>query len=295
MPIASGRPDSRMSIEPCSFDAASTSQARLKDAYFGGLMEPFVRDNKAWEKLFCARSQFFSCPLDAENLERRHLGRRHWGIGIDGRIWNLCKNVQCKGSVNAHVMWKYHIPNRKWNNQVLRTSTLIWYNPDRGGEQEHLLGKLDGSPPQHQDSSWHDGEAGNDFWSISGNFIYRHHVEPRVKLYVPREESFLTPLKFFDVTRTTDTSSDVTRFTFWNEEPLDGYTGGDWQEYKRLPGQTLCGQRFGTVGPMHRNAKKRKKWAIEKPKLDNARRLRGIYFTDPDDEEFNQAYHEKCS
>ena len=39
MPTASGKPDSRMSIEPSSFDAASTSQARLKDAYLGGLME----------------------------------------------------------------------------------------------------------------------------------------------------------------------------------------------------------------------------------------------------------------
>ena len=39
MPIASGRPDSRMSVEPSSFDAASTSQVRLKDAYLGGLME----------------------------------------------------------------------------------------------------------------------------------------------------------------------------------------------------------------------------------------------------------------
>ena len=32
--------------------------------------------------------------------------------------------------------------------------------------------------------------------------------------------------------------------------------------------------------------KEKQKSAIEKPKLDNARRLRGIYFSDPDDEEF---------
>ena len=44
MPIASGKPDSRMSIEPSSFDAASTSQARLKDTYLGGLMEEQRRD-----------------------------------------------------------------------------------------------------------------------------------------------------------------------------------------------------------------------------------------------------------
>ena len=37
------------------------------------------------------------------------------------------------------------------------------------------------------------------------------------------------------------------------------------------------------------DASKRKemqKWAIEKPKLDNARKLRGIYFKDRADEEF---------
>ena len=32
--------------------------------------------------------------------------------------------------------------------------------------------------------------------------------------------------------------------------------------------------------------KEKQKWAVEKPKLDNARRLRGIYFIDPEDEEF---------
>ena len=39
MPIASGKPDSRMSVDPSSFDAVPTSQVRLKDAYLGGLME----------------------------------------------------------------------------------------------------------------------------------------------------------------------------------------------------------------------------------------------------------------
>ena len=31
-------------------------------------------------------------------------------------------------------------------------------------------------------------------------------MEPRVKLYVPTEESFPIPLKYIDVTRTTDTN-----------------------------------------------------------------------------------------
>ena len=35
-------------------------------------------------------------------------------------------------------------------------------------------------------------------------------------------------------------------------------------------------------------SKAKQKWAIEKPKLDNARQLRGIYFIDPKDEELKR-------
>ena len=39
MPIASVKPDGKMSFEPSSFDAASTSQVRRKGAYLGRLTE----------------------------------------------------------------------------------------------------------------------------------------------------------------------------------------------------------------------------------------------------------------
>ena len=54
-----------------------------------------------------------------------------------------------------------------------------------------------------------DAEARKDFWSIQGDFIYRHHIEPRVQLYVPREESFPIPLKYIDVIRSTHTDLDA--------------------------------------------------------------------------------------
>ena len=72
---------------------------------------------------------------------------------------------------------------------------------------------------------------------MSGNLIYRHHVEPRVKLYVPREETFPIPLRYIDVSRATCTTLDLvlerrmddcwmnaewtgfTRFTILNEKP----------------------------------------------------------------------------
>ena len=100
----------------------------------------------------------------------------------------------------------------------------------------------------------------NDFWFVSGDSIYRHHVEHRVKLYVPTEESFPIPLKYIDFTRTTDTTLHVlsekhiddywnvdeerelsdawtgfTRFILSNERPLDGYT---WYRQKLTRKQT---------------------------------------------------------
>ena len=66
-----------------------------------------------------------------------------------------------------------------------------------------------GSLPPHHDSFPDAGEAIHDIWSMSGNFIFRRHVEPRVKLYSPREELLPIPLKDIDVSRTTRTNLDV--------------------------------------------------------------------------------------
>ena len=194
-------------------------------------------------------------------------------------------------------------------------------SPDRGEEQGHLPRESDGSSstPFH-DSSLYDGEARNDFWSISGNFICRHHVEPRVKLYVPRGESFLIPLKWIDVTRTASTSLNVnagesiddywnvdedrdlsdtrtsfTRFTILDEIPTDGYS---WSGKRLTRKQTTSGP--DTLWPeiwedmsAASKRKEKQKWAIENPKLDHARRLRAIYFIDPADAEFKETILEK--
>ena len=72
-----------------------------------------------------------------------------------------------------------------------RTSTLVRHRPIQGESNTDFLGESEGSFPQPQDSFLDAGEAINDFWSMSGNFKNRHHVEPRVKLYSPREESSL--------------------------------------------------------------------------------------------------------
>ena len=93
--------------------------------------------------------------------------------------------------------------------QDLRTSTLIRQRPIQGESHLDFLGESEGSLPQPHNSLPDAGEATNDFWFMSGNFIHRHHVEPRVKLYSPKEESFPIPLKYIDVSRTTHTNLDV--------------------------------------------------------------------------------------
>ena len=109
--------------------------------------------------------------------------------------------------------------------QELRTSTLARHRPIQGESNIDFLGKSEGSLPPPQDPYPDACEARNDFWSMSGNFIYRHHVEPRVKLYWPREKSFPIPLKYIDVLRTVHTNLDVMQ-----ESRIDDYWNIDGQE-----------------------------------------------------------------
>ena len=149
----------------------------------------------------------------------------------------------------------------------------------------------------------------NDFWSMSGNFIYRHHVEPRFKLYSSGEESFPIPLKYIDVSRTTHTSLDVkqekriddywnvdgsrdlsdpwtsfTQFTLLEEKPPDGYMWSGRRLTRKLQTSKpdyLWPDIWKTMGK-NAKLKEKQKWSNEKLHLENARKLRGIYFIDPE-------------
>ena len=199
--------------------------------------------------------------------------------------------------------------------QDLRTSTLVRHRPIQGESNIDFLEESEGSLPPPQDSLPDAGEVLNDFWSIPGNFKYRHHVEPRVKLYSPRKESFPIPLKFTDVSRTTNTNLDVmqeshidddwnidgprdlsdswtafTQFTLLSEKPPEGHmwSGGRFtrQQLTSRPDH-LWPELWEKMG-MNAKLKERQKWSHEKPQLDNARNLRGIYFIDPEDKEFKE-------
>ena len=135
-------------------------------------------------------------------------------VGNVRRIGNLLEKTQCERGDISQTR-RIQFSNRRWTNQTLggdqdlKTSTLVRQRPIQGDSHIDFLGESEGSLPQPHDSLPDAGEAINDFWSMSGSFIYLHHVEPRVKLYSPREESFPIPLKYIDVSRTTDTNVDV--------------------------------------------------------------------------------------
>ena len=129
---------------------------------------------------------------------------------------------------------------------VLRTSTPVRDSPDRGEEQDILLGESDGSSSTpRQDSSPDDGEAKMISGPVQGT-TFTGITLNRVKMYVPREASFPIPLRYIDVTRATRTTlhvmlehciddswkiegnrdlsdswTGVTRFTILDEKPSD--------------------------------------------------------------------------
>ena len=127
-------------------------------------------------------------------------------------IYSKRLNAKCDISQRKMIIY-FSI--RRWTNQPLggdqdlRTHTLKRDHPIRGESRRDFLGESEGSLPPPQDSLPDAGEAINDFWSMLGNFTHRHHVDSRVKLYSPREESFPIPLKYIDVSRITHTNLDV--------------------------------------------------------------------------------------
>ena len=131
----------------------------------------------------------------------------------------------------------------------------------------------------------------------------------------PREESFPIPLKYIDVSRITHTNLDVkqekriddhwnidmsrdlsdpwtgfTQFTLLEEKLPDGYMwSGGRLTRKQLTSRPdhLLPELWKSIGK-HAKLKEKQKWSNEKLHLDHARKLRRIYFIDPEDKEFKE-------
>ena len=87
-----------------------------------------------------------------------------------------------------------------------------------------------------------------------------------------------------------------TQFTLLEEKPPEGYMwSGERLTRKQLTSRPdhLWPELWKSMGK-HAKLKEKQKWSNEKPQLDNARKLRGIYFIDPEDKGI-QRDHQECS
>ena len=83
---------------------------------------------------------------------------------------------------------------------------------------------------------------------------------------------------------------------FLDEKPQDGYTWSGWRLTRKQTTSrphTLWPEIWKDMSDPSKRKEKQKR-SIEKPKLDSGRRLRGIYFIDPDDEEFKDIMKNVC-
>ena len=94
-----------------------------------------------------------------------------------------------------------------------------------------------------------------------------------------------------DVSRDlSDPLTGFTQFTILEEKPLEGYMwSGGRLTRKQLTSRPdhLWPELWKSMGK-HAKLKEKQKWSDEKLHLENARKLRGIYFIDPEDKEFKE-------
>ena len=176
-----------------------------------------------------------------ENLEGWRADRRLWGVGDDGRVGNLIEKSQCERVDISQRKRKiyFHIADERikilGGDQDLRTSILVRPRPTQRRCNIDVLGKSARSLPPLHDSFPEVSEAMNDFRSMSGNFIYRHHVEPRVKLNSPKKESFIIPLLACGLF-----CEQFSLSTF----PDNFYDAFFWHRLKRINGIRTCVPKF---------------------------------------------------
>ena len=97
---------------------------------------------------------------------------------IDGRIRNLSSENQCERSIDTAKVRRVPVHNCRWYSKIARKRLRIPRTHSKAGTNREELGEAQLAESQD------DAEASADFWSIQGDFVYRHHNEPRVQLYV---------------------------------------------------------------------------------------------------------------
>ena len=171
-----------------------------------------------------------------ENLERRHsdCGFGRFGKLDASKIYP--RRINAKEVLISQKGDEFILPvadgtaKLSWRDYEFRESTL---RREQTVRSEDFSRELQGEPGDYQPTeSTDDAEARADFWSIQGDFIYRHQNEHRV-----------LPLKYIDVTRATYTDLDVVQETrsgdYWNVDSIRSLSdsGKGFTQFKLLKGK----------------------------------------------------------
>ena len=138
------------------------------------------------ESIILERKSYLDCSLDTL-CTRGEFGKvTYWLQTL--RSWKRWTHQKSTRKYSMRKRW--YFPKKKGEfifpiadgriklsgrDQELRTSTLIREHTIGGEGHVDFLGEWEGSNPPPQDSLPDASEAINDFWSMWGNFIYRHH------------------------------------------------------------------------------------------------------------------------
>ena len=146
-----------------------------------------------------------TCFVRGRNLGRRYSDCQNWRIGKLDASDIYPRRLNAKEVLITHKDGEFVSlvadgsatlsgRNYEFQEPTLRRESTV--------KRENLSGEsLDGWEEFRPEESEFDAEARKDFWSIQEDFIYRHHIEPRVQFYVPREESFLISHDFYYTTK----------------------------------------------------------------------------------------------
>ena len=171
-----------------------------------------VKASPIWQESF-ARNLLRLCINRGRNLEKIYAGCRSGRFGKIGCIRTPSSKNQCKRSIDATKGRLFIFPVAD-GRAKLSARDCEFREPTPRREptvrSEDLRRELQGESGECRPADTvDDAEARADFWSIEGYFSYRHHHEPRLRLYVPKEETFPVPLTCIDVARSTHTDLDV--------------------------------------------------------------------------------------
>ena len=145
------------------------------------------------ESINLERKSYLDCSSDT-HCTRGEFGKVTYWLQTS-RSWRRWTHRNSTQNDSMRKRWYFPakkenlFSNRRWTNQNTLEEIKTWEHPPWYGSVQFekvtliLLENQKRSLPPPHDSFPDASEAINDFWSMSGNFKNRHHVEPRVELY----------------------------------------------------------------------------------------------------------------